>query len=124
MAKKAAAKKGAPSVESAIPEGFTAVSGVNTPAWDFENNDTIQGEVLSIKAVRKGGKILSDTRVMTVKENSSGNVFAVWEAALLGDLFDVAKPGKEIFIRYDGVDTSKAPKKGQSPTKLFTTGIK
>lgn len=121
MAKKQSPKRGAPAVDVEIPDGFSAVSGVNTPAWDFSKDATLQAHVLSKKEVKKGGKILSDTRVLVVK-TSDGDLHAVWESALLGDLFDQAEAGDEVYMQFVGTEPSK--KKGQSDTKLFKTGIK
>lgn len=114
-------KLGAPKTQTGIPKGFNAVSGVNVPAWDFDKNAIFQGVVLNVKDVHKGGKILSDTRVMTAKDDD-GNVWAIWESALLGDLFDQSEAGDEVYMQLDGYEPAK--KANQSDTKMFTTGIK
>ena len=113
----------APKVVQEIPEGFVMPATAQVPNWDFEKRQLLQGTIINIKLitkkkVRKGEK--KTTRLIHVREDG-GNLLQVWESAALTGLFDEAKKGAEVFIRFDG----HGPKvKGRMPMKLFATAYR
>lgn len=119
---KAQKNKFAPAVSTAIPAGFSTPSGTLTPNHDFEKKPLLQGVIVAINAVKKGGKIKKPTQTMTVKANGSGELSTVWQSATLNGLFADAKAGDEVFIKYEGL--AETHKKGQNAAKLFTVGFK
>lgn len=109
-----------PSMDDSIPEGFTMPASANVPNWDFEKKKVLQGDLVNIKIitkkkVRKGES--KTTRLMVVREEN-GNLLQVWESATLKGLFEEAKKGNQLYIRFDGHGEKV---KGRMPMKLFTT---
>jgi len=112
-----------PSVSDAIPDGYTMPASAQVPNWDFEKKKTLVGDLVSIKIVtkkkvRKGEK--KTTRLMIVREEN-GNLLQVWESKALEGLFDEAKKGRGLYLRFDGYAKKE---KGRMPMKLFTTAFK
>lgn len=103
-----------------IPEGYKITSTNFAAPWDYKKNNILEGEVVEIKEVKKGGKIKKDTRIMTV-QNGSGEPVAVWESSALRVLFDQVEEGSEIFIKYRGERKVKGQK---NPMHDFVAGIK
>lgn len=109
-----------------IPEGMKQMGGGYAPTWTPEDiGDTIHGIVSALPkdlTLNKGKRNENTTRVMEVT-TMEGDRFAVWDSAVLSDLFDevnVQGEGIEIFIQYDGLGKKKP---GQNPPKLFTVAI-
>lgn len=103
-----------------IPSGYKITSTNFAPPWEYKKNTTLEGEVIEIKDVKKGGKIKKDTRIMTVR-NGSGDPVAVWESSALRVLFDQAEEGSEVFIKYHGEKKVKGQK---NPMHDFVAAIK
>ena len=106
-----------------LPPGFRQTNRGNfPPVFAFNKVGTVlQGIVQGIKDVPKGKNVDKDTRIMYVANDSTGEVNAVWQSAALTDLFDSAKKGDEVFIRYDGEVKVKGRRQ---PMHGFTAGIK
>ena len=109
-----------------IPEGMKQMGGGYAPTWSpTEIGDSLHGIVSAMPkdlVLNKGKRSEIETRVMEVTD-MEGERHAVWESALLSDLFDeVVVQGSEveIFIEYTGLGKKKA---GQNPAKLFTVAI-
>jgi len=101
-----------------LPEGFRDLSG-GGEEWQPVIGESIQGVVRRIKMIPKGtGSVKVDTRVMLL--DTQKGAMQVWESAMLGDLFDEAKEGDVVFIRFDETKQNKT----DNPTKMFTVGLK
>lgn len=133
-AKKSASRKASASASASanlpqsdkIPEGMKQVGGGYAPTW----KPTEPGEVLhgivsdQVRTVEiKQGRKKDERRVFELTDNATGDRYAVWESAALGDLFDIVTErgvGTEVFIQFDGLGKKKA---GQNPPKLFTVAV-
>lgn len=84
------------------PAGFKQmeISGNFAPTHDFQVEANIQGRVVEIKTVPKGGLIKKDTRIMVVRTDKGDR--SVWESTALIGLFDTVKKGKTVLIHYTG----------------------
>lgn len=87
--------------------GFTAPKGFKKlevpPTFNFEENPTLQGVVMSTKTVtltRRG--VREPTKVAQIRDQN-GEIFSVWESAGLITFFDQARPGKAVVIHFLGV---------------------
>ena len=126
-AKSAAASASSLPQSSNIPKGMKQMGGGYAPTWKPEDiGESIHGTVTSeVKMVpMKIGRKQVERRVMELTAiNGSGDRWAVWESAALGELFDTITErgeGVEVFLQYDGLGRKKA---GQNPPKLFTVAI-
>jgi hypothetical protein len=111
-----------PRIDTEMPEGFVMPAGAQVPNWDYEKQKVLRGVIVQIKTItkkkpRKGEK--PKTRLMVIRENDTEKLYQVWESAGNVGLFDEAKQGAEVFIRYDGLG---AKVKGKNQMRLFTTG--
>ena len=104
--------------EIKLPPGMEMVSdGTLTPEHDWTANPEIYGEMQIIKVVPvRRGKLIENTRLMIV--TGTDGKTAVWESAGLKDLFDIAKPGGKIYIKYKGLMELDG---GRNPMKQFVT---
>lgn len=74
-----------------LPSGFEPMqSGDFAPTWDMKKNRTVQGVVVGIKELKKGGKIKNDTRILTIKQ-PDGTQISVWQSASIRAVFDTAE---------------------------------
>lgn len=103
-----------------IPEGYSIISTNFAAPWQYKKNPVLEGEVVEIKDVKKGGKIKKDTQIMTVKPQD-GEMVAVWKSAALNVLFDQVEAGSEIYIKYKGEKKVKGQK---MPMHDFVAAIK
>lgn len=126
-AKKKASKKTAKKVDKehvVIPSGFKPTSGSYAPTWDPANNKDHPTELIGVWGkereieVRRGRGVQKN-RVCNVTTEDE-QVWSVWMSATLTGLFDEAKEGDTVYMRFDGLGKAK---RGQHPPKLFTTGI-
>lgn len=107
-----------------VPEGFKATSSSFAPTWapwkDKSQPNEITGEWGSEREVPvRRGRGSEDQRVCNIT-TEDGDVYSIWCSAGLMGLFDEAKEGDTVFIRYDGEGKAK---KGQNAPRLFTTGV-
>jgi hypothetical protein len=106
---------------SELPEGFEMVTGQFPDAWDFDAEPVLTGEWMGSRdaQVKQGTKTV--TRLVANIRTADGQLHALWESAGLAGLFDKARLGDVVWIRFDGLGT---PKPGMNAPKLFTTAIK
>jgi hypothetical protein len=113
---KAKAKRG-----NAVPKGYKAIGGF-AQRWDVKKVRELRGEwgkvrKVTQKATRKGEK---DRIVRVTDVTTDHGTYALWESAGLRALFDAAKAGDNVYIRFDGMGRAK---RGQSAPKLYTVAI-
>lgn len=103
------------------PAGFKQmeISGNFAPTHDFDVEPTIEGKMVELRHVPKGGAIKNDTRIMVVRTNKGDR--SVWESAQLTGLFDTLKKGKTVIIHHAGRQKVKGRK---SQMHLFEVFIK
>ena len=94
MAQKKAKRKAKRKTGSAKPmrppkgfEVFDLNEGGFAQSHDFDVEDTLEGELVELHHVPKGGKVKKETRVLDVK-TKDGQLKALWESAQLKALFD------------------------------------
>lgn len=104
------------------PKGFAPVVSSNfAETWDPNEGDFIQGIWASVREVElQQGREMVTRRVATITRQGEDDV-ALWESANLRGLFETAKLGQEIWIRFDGLGA--ATKKGYAPPKLYTVAL-
>lgn len=110
-----------PAMESDIPEEFQTVTMGELPETnDWLVNPIVTGVVLQIKECVIGeGKQANHTAFMIVEHDRTRTT--VWRSAALYDIFAIAKPDDEVYIKYIGeVQTRNSLNK----MKQFKTGIK
>lgn len=109
-----------------LPAGFEAIQtgGNFAPTWDMKKNPVIQGVVVGIKELKKGGKIKNDTRILTIKQ-ANGEEVSVWESASIRAVFDTAQEHGvnkcEVAFAYAG---EKKIKGQRNPMHDISGGIK
>jgi hypothetical protein len=127
-ASKKTAKKSAKSSDKdhavVIPAGFKPTSGSYAPTWDPANNSEHPSELIGVwgkerEVEVRRGRGVQKNRVCSVTTEDE-QVWSVWCSATLTGLFDEAKEGDTVYMRFDGLGKAK---RGQHPPKLFTTGI-
>lgn len=103
-----------------LPAGYERVQRGNFPdTWDFhkKGNEVLSGVVQQIKTAQtKNG----ETRLMYVAD-SDGQLWSVWDSAALEGLFNDARPGDSVFIRFKGMISVKGRKQKM---KDFDVGLK
>ena len=107
--------------QMALPQGFRSTSGGDfPPVKTLGVGETFQGIVQEIRGVeimvRKQKKT---TRIMSIAQKDTGEIFSFWESAGLKGLFEQAKPGDEVFIGYNGLVNLK----GGNRFHDYTSGI-
>lgn len=124
-ARKTAKKtKEKPLARTQLPDGFKATSssyGVTWAPWkDDDHPQELSGEWGEEREVEvRRGRGTQSQRVCNLTDEE-GTVWSIWCSSGLVGLFDEAKEGDTVFIRFDGEGTAK---KGQNPPRLFTTGV-
>jgi hypothetical protein len=111
-----------------IPKGFKPTSNTFAPTWDPANNKDHPTEIIGTWGkerdveVRRGRGVQKNRVCNITVEDDNGDekMWSVWHSATLTGLFDEAKEGDTVYIRFDGLGTAK---RGQHPPKLYTTGI-
>lgn len=108
--------------KSEMPEGYRRTAGNFPQIHDFKKEPILTGIVQEIKtvAMKMRGKA-SETRIMSVAQHETGEISAVWESAALQGLFDEAKKGDDVFIKFTGMIRVKGR---AQPMKGFDAGIK
>lgn len=104
-----------------LPTGFTAItSGVFGDVWEYEDHPVLVGRVsgdvrlITQKAKRKGEKD-RESRVITVKSESDGKLYTVWESAALEEFFNHVARGMRVAITFHGYRDVGRP----LPMKVF-----
>lgn len=118
---------------NALPDGFVSKSGGDfAPIHNFmeAGNEVlqgfVQGEVRTVvtkpaKGNGLGNNAEQSSRVMTVADSDTGEVKAFWESKALEGLFNDAKAGDEVYVKYTGpVKVKGRPK----PMRGFLVGLK
>ena len=107
----------------ALPKGFQNLNE-RAPAWTPEVGDELQGVVVAKKeldakkAGRKKAKKGETVRILTVTDETAGEVVNVWESHALKELCDKAKPGDRVYLRLDEI-----VKRGSKRFKNFAIGF-
>ena len=105
-----------------LAEGYTAVSSDYAEKWDYENHPLLTGVVVGdVREIESGkGKNARLFKVVTVREEDTGELFDVYESASLTNFFALVEDGSKVSIAFQGHrDTGK-----QSPLKVFVAGIR
>lgn len=104
-----------------LPAGFTAIASTQYgEVWEYEKHPVLVGKVMgdvrsvTQKALRKGEKP-RDTRVITVRSEADGKVYAVWESTALEEFFNHVMRGMRIAITFHGLRDVGRPQ----PMKVF-----
>lgn len=103
------------------PKGYTVMELTDdamAQPHDFYTEPSIEGKVLSVKDVPKGGKIKKDTRIMLIETDYGTR--GVWLAKQLEGLFDDPPIGKRVYIQLTGT----TPLDGKNDMKNFSIAIK
>jgi hypothetical protein len=104
---------------SGIPEGMRQVqSGKLAPFHDFSKRNPLDGVVVAIRSFTDRWK--KKNRAMDIADSETAELTSVTESAGLRGLFDSAKKGDRIWIRYDG---QKKIKGRNRPMREYTTAI-
>lgn len=104
-----------------LPEGFEQVSdGTLAKEWNFDKYPIAQGTVLNKKIVDcvQQGKPAKAPMLLVKVANES---YAIWTSAGLKDLYERAKIGDEVFIRYEGLIPMEG---GRNDMKKFITAVR
>lgn len=103
-----------------IPAGFKPLeTGGFAPNWNYKKTPVLTGKVASITTVPTPKNTKKETKKMDVA--TADGTFAVWESKALESLFDSAKVGSVVWIRYDGdIKVKGRPK----PMHGFTVAVK
>lgn len=73
-----------------LPSGYEPIRGDFGTSWDFKRDPVIEGLVVQIKELKRGGKIKKDTRVLDLQLDD-GRVISVWQSAAIKAAFDTAE---------------------------------
>lgn len=99
-----------------VPKGFQTVEAAKFPeSHDFRKTPKLAGKVTEIKSVPGRQK----RRIMYVAD-SSGEIHAVWENAMLSALFARARVGNEVYIEFKFSDAEA----GKQRAEEYITAIK
>ena len=84
-------------------QGFADKDLSTPPSWQPEQQgDWVFGKVTKIKEITiKNKKGEDEDRRILILDTETG-LTAVWESAVLSDLFDELGTGEEVYIEYDG----------------------
>lgn len=103
-----------------IPAGFKPLeTGGFAPNWDYKKNPILTGKVTSIAKIptpRNNKKVTLKMDVAT-----DAGTMSVWESKALEGLFETAKVGSTVWVRYDGEIKVKGRKKSMHG---FTAAVK
>lgn len=119
--KKTVSKKSKSYANVELPAGFTAIaSNEFGDIWEYENHPVLVGKVLgdvrtvTQKAKRKGEKD-RETRVITIRSEADGKIYAVWESTALEEFFNHVRRGLRVAITFHGLRDVGRPQ----PMKVF-----
>lgn len=111
-------------VSGAVPAGFASLNA-RAPIWKPEKaGATLQGVVMSKREIdakqagRQNAKKGEKVRILTLADGD-GVLTDVWESHALAGLMDQAKPGDEVFLRFN-----ELVKRGKKRFKDFSVGLK
>lgn len=92
-------------------------SGGLAPFHDFAKEKVLLGTVVKLRSFVDRWK--NKKQVMEIA-TSSGEIVAVSSAAALKGMFAIAKKGKKVWIRFDGLKKIKGRKQ---PMRQYTTAV-